>query len=90
VSLGRSDPAIAGVRHVTGSPADAGALRAALDGCDAAVSALASSNTDPVCSAATSAVIGSGRSLRYVVIGGAGVDVAGDPRGWPTRPWGSS
>jgi putative NADH-flavin reductase len=81
VSLGRCDPDLAGVRHIAGVPDDAQALRAALDDCDAVVSALASSNRDAVCSAATAALIGSGLSPRFVVVGGAGVDVPGDRKG---------
>lgn len=85
VSLGRRDPGIAGLRHVNGTPGDREALRAALDGCDAVVSALASSNREPVCSAATSALLSSGLAPRYVVIGGAGVDVPGDRKGASDR-----
>ena len=81
VSLGRSDPELAGVRHIAGAPGDAQALRAALDGCDAVVSALASSNREGVCSAATAALVGSGLTPRTVVVGGAGVDVPGDRKG---------
>jgi putative NADH-flavin reductase len=86
-SLGRTAPARPGARHVAGDVADPAAMARAVAGHDAVISCLASSNAQPVCSRATAAVIAAaaGRPLRYVVVGGAGVDVPGDAKGLPDR-----
>ena len=91
VSLGRRGPDLRGVDHRAGDPADAAALAAALDGAEAVVSALASSNSDPVCSRAATALVevAEGRPLRFVTIGGAGVDVPGDSKGFADRAVGA-
>ena len=71
-----------GARAVTGAVDDAAALRTALDGADAAISCLASSNREAVCARATRALIkAAGRPLRYVVVSGASVALPGDVRG---------
>lgn len=80
-SLGRSDPGVAGVTHVAARPDDAGALAEAARGAEAVFSALASTNSEAICSATTRALIGTGFAPRYVVVGGAGVDVPGDAKG---------
>ncbi|MFW5642172.1 MAG: NAD(P)-dependent oxidoreductase [Roseicyclus sp.] len=71
-----------GMRAVTGPLDDVAGLRAALDGADGAVSCLASSNSEPVCSTATRTLIeATERPLRYVIVSGASVEMPGDVRG---------
>ena len=73
-------------RHLTGEVGDVAGMARALEGAEGAVSALASSNADPVCSTATRAVIeAAGGPLRYVVVAGAGVDAPGDSKALPDR-----
>ncbi|MGP1356569.1 NAD(P)-dependent oxidoreductase [Roseicyclus sp.] len=86
-SLGRRDPGIGGLAFTKGEVTDAGDLCASLAGIDAVVSALASSNADPVCSRAAEAlIVASGaRALRFVTIGGAAVDAEGDAKGLADR-----
>jgi putative NADH-flavin reductase len=84
-SLGRTDPRVAGVAHAAGAPGESAAMAAVVRGCDAVVSALASTNAAPVCSAATAALLGSGALPRYVVVGGAAVDAPGDAKRLPDR-----
>lgn len=79
-----SDPRIPFTRGDISQPA---VLRPVLAGVDGIIAALASSNTDAVCSAATAALVAASdwRSLRYVTIGGAAVDAPGDAKGLPDR-----
>lgn len=76
---------------LTGAVSDADAMRRAMEGAEAVLACLASTNTDPVCSTATRAVIeaADGRPLRTLVIGGAGVDAAGDRKGLGDRAVGA-
>lgn len=87
VSFGRSPPKGPGARHVAGDVADVAGVASVLDGQDAVLSCLASTNTDPVCSRAARAVIeaAGGRPIRYLTIGGAGVDAPGDRKGVPDK-----
>ena len=79
-----------GARSLTGAIDDAGALGRGLEGAEAAISCLASGNRDPVCSAATRALIeAAARPLRYVVVSGASVAVPGDVRGPTDRAAGA-
>lgn len=86
-SFGRTAPKRPGARHVAGAIDDADALAAAMDGRDAVLSCLASTNSEPVCSRAAAAVIAAagGRPVRFLSIGGAGVDAPGDRKGVPDR-----
>ncbi len=84
-SLGRTDPGIAGVTHRAAPPGDRAAMAAAAAGREAVISALASTNADPVCSAATAALLAAGATPRYVVVGGAAVDVPGDRKATSDR-----
>ena len=57
------------------------AVRAA----DAVLSCLASSNSDPVCSRATTAVLAADPTARFLTVAGAGVDRPTDAKGVPDR-----
>lgn len=87
IAMGRRSPEAEGVDFVAGDVTEPGALRDVLTYVEAVVSALASSNADPVCSGAAGAVIAAsgGRSLRFLTIGGAGVDAEGDRKGLGDR-----
>lgn len=79
---------IAGVEQVSGQATDPADVAALVEGCDAVIAALASSNKDAVCSQATEAVIAAARSggpRRYIAISGAGVDAPGDAKGVPDK-----
>jgi uncharacterized protein YbjT (DUF2867 family) len=78
---------VPGVQTIVAKIDDPEAMEQALSGVDAVVSALASSNTDPVCSKAASAVVvaAGGRPYRYISVAGAGVDVPGDSKALPDR-----
>ena len=80
-----------GTRALTGALDDAGAMARALEGTEAALSCLASSNREPVCSTATRTLIeaADGRPLRYAVVSGAGVDAEGDSKGLADRAAGA-
>ncbi len=86
-SLGRSVPKHPGGRHIAGDVTDPATVARAVADHDAVLSCLASTNAQPVCSRASAAVVAAaaGRALRYVVVGGAGVDVPGDRKGVPDR-----
>jgi uncharacterized protein YbjT (DUF2867 family) len=86
-SLGRRDPGIGGLAFRTGDVTSAEDIALALPGIDAVVSALASGNSDPVCSRAAEALIAvaGGRALRFVSIAGAAVDAEGDAKGFADR-----
>lgn len=86
-SLGRTAPKRAGARHVSEDVTDPAAVAQAVADHDAVLSCLASTNAQPLCSRATAAVIAAaaGRPLRYVVVGGAGVDAPGDRKGVPDK-----
>lgn len=86
-SLGRTDPGIAGVAHLAGDPTRPEDLQKALDGIDAVASALASSNSNTVCSDTAETLIhaAAGAPLRYLTIAGAAVDSPGDAKGVPDK-----
>ncbi len=85
-SLGRRDPGIAGVVHRPGDVTDPATVAAALDGIEAAVSTLASSNAQSVCAPAARGVIAAAPpGFRLVTVAGAAVDVPGDAKGLPDR-----
>jgi putative NADH-flavin reductase len=77
---GRRDPRLAGAAFVSLDPMNGQELRAAVAGADCVVSALASGKCNPVCSAAARA-LSQIDGLRFVTIGGAGVDAATDDKG---------
>lgn len=78
---------VPGVQTLVAGIDDPEAMAQALSGVDAVVSALASSNSAPVCSTAASTIVAAakGRSCRYVSVAGAGVDVPGDAKALPDR-----
>lgn len=77
---GRRDPQIAGVTFHKVDLFGADAVRATAEGMEAAISALASGRNNPVCSAVAMALSDMKR-LRFVTIGGSGVDAPGDAKG---------
>ena len=83
VALVRGEPPQqrSGLTVVKGSAVEKVDVARAAEGCDAVVSCLASSNKEAVCSRAAEAAIAAGAS-RFVTIGGAGVDVEGDEKGF--------
>jgi len=83
-SAGRRDPQITGVTFRKVDLADTNALRDIAGESDGVVSALASGKGNPVCSNVARAVSGM-NGLRFITIGGAGVDVAGDQKALPDR-----
>lgn len=78
---GRRDPAIAGVTFRQTDLMDAVQVRAAVQGADAAISALASDKGNPVCSTLATALADI-EVLRFVTIAGGGVDAPGDNKGF--------
>ena len=77
-----------GAERVAGQATDAGDVAELVSGCDAVIAALASTNSEPVCSRASEAVVAAaanGGPTRYIAISGAGVDVAGDKKGLPDK-----
>ena len=64
-----------------GGPWSGPELTAAAREADAVLSCLASSNSDPVCSTATAALLRATPEMRYLTIAGAGVDMPGDEKG---------
>ena len=87
-ALTRGGDVPGGAERVEGQATEKADVARLVEGCDAVVAALASSNSDPVCSRATEAVIaaaGAGGPTRYVAISGAGVDMAGDKKGVPDK-----
>lgn len=79
-ALGRRDPQIDGLMFQKGDVMNSNTLRAAAEGAEAVISALASGKDAPVCSqvAKTLAPLA---GLRVITIAGAGVDAAGDAKG---------
>lgn len=77
---GRRDPGVRGSRYVKLDPMDGASLRAQVAEVDVVVSALASGKGNPVCSTVAENLSQFG-GLRFVTIGGAGVDVPGDAKG---------
>jgi len=63
---------------------DAAQVRAVAQGADAVVSALASGKGNPACSRVAEALL-TMDGLRFVTVGGAGVDGPGDAKGLPDR-----
>jgi putative NADH-flavin reductase len=79
VAFGRSGPEAWTGETVIGLPSDPAALALALRDADAVLGCLGSSPFRAVCLPATQAILAQGRSgLRYVLVGGAAVDVPGD------------
>ena len=79
---------IPGVEQVSGHATDPADVAELVEGCDAVIAALASTNKDAVCSAATDAVIAAARNggpRRYIAVSGAGVDAPGDAKGLPDK-----
>ena len=73
-----------GLEVVEGQATRDGDVARVVEGCDAVVASLASSNKEAVCSAATNHVIAAAKTGgpdRYLAISGAGVDRAGDAKG---------
>lgn len=86
VALGRRAPKGWQGEVIVAAPDDRAAVSSALDGVNAVMGALGSSRTAAVCLPATQALIDVARKgLPYVVIGGAGVDTAGDTKALPDR-----
>lgn len=78
---GRRDPGIAGVEFRQTDLMDAETVRAAIQGADAVISALASAKGNPVCSTLATALADID-GLRFVTIAGGGVDAPGDNKGF--------
>jgi len=83
-AAGRRDPKIQGVAFRQADLSDKNDLIKAAQGMDGVVSALASAKGNPVCSGVARALTGQD-GMRYVTIGGAGVDAEGDQKGIPDR-----
>lgn len=84
----KPDGAREGVEWVEGDVKDAASIKSLVEGCDAVIAALASTNSDPVCSTATRHVIAAaedGGPRRYIAVSGAGVDAPGDEKGLPDK-----
>lgn len=88
---GRRKPEIAGIAFQDIDLGQADQVRLAVQGKDVVISALASGKGNPVCSSVAKAVAGV-EGLRFLTIGGAGVDAAGDRKsggdkfiGWVMR-----
>jgi putative NADH-flavin reductase len=80
VAVSRSGDAVPGAAAVAADPSTGRGVAAAVEGCDAVVNAMASGTGNPAGSALARAL--SGRAgLRYVTVGGAAVDAAGDRKG---------
>ncbi len=80
VAASRRGEAVPGATAVAANPATGEGVAAAVEGCDAAVNAMASGKGNPAGSALARAL--SGRAgLRYVSVGGAAVDAPGDRKG---------
>jgi putative NADH-flavin reductase len=75
----RGDP-VPGASAVAANPATGEGVLPAVEGCDAVVNAMASGKGNPACSALARA-LSAREGLRYVTVGGAAVDVAGDRKG---------
>lgn len=82
VSFGRRPKE--GVESLVGAFGDE-AFAEAVRGADAVLSCLASSNSDPVCSRAATAVLETDPTARYLTVAGAGVDRPTDDKGLPDR-----
>jgi uncharacterized protein YbjT (DUF2867 family) len=79
VAFGRSAPAGWAGESVIGLPSDPDALASALHDADAVLGCLGSTPFHAVCLPATRTILAQGRAgLRYVLVGGAAVDVPGD------------
>jgi uncharacterized protein YbjT (DUF2867 family) len=78
---GRRDPQISGARFAQVDLSEAHALRDAAAGHEGVISALASGKGNPVCSSVARALAGQ-EGLRFITIGGAGVDAPGDQKGF--------
>ena len=86
--LTRGPDVPAGAERVEGLATEVADVARAVEGCDAVVACLASSNSEPVCSRATAGVIAAatdGGPRRYIAISGAGVDAPGDAKGVPDK-----
>ena len=83
-AAGRRDPQIPGIPYRQVDLSDAEDVIKAAQGVDAVVSALASAKGNPVCSGVARALTGQD-GLRFVTIGGAGVDMSGDQKGLSDR-----
>jgi uncharacterized protein YbjT (DUF2867 family) len=83
-AAGRRDPQINGVTFRPTDLADAATLAQLAQGMDGAISALAAGKGNPVCSRLAQA-LGGVEGLRFVTIGGAGVDAQGDEKGISDR-----
>ena len=73
-----------GIEWVKGSAKDAADVARLVEGCDAVIAALGSTNSDPVCSTATRHVIAAaegGGPRRYIAVSGAAVDAPEDKKG---------
>lgn len=84
VAWSRRPVTMAGVAPVTGDLRDAEALRRAARAADAVISALASDKGNPACSMLAEALLPLD-GLRFVSIGGAGVDAPGDAKALSDR-----
>lgn len=78
---------VPGVDTMVAGLDDVDAMKQALSGVEGVVSALASSNRDPVCSTAAATVIAASGDVpfRYVTVAGAGLDLPGDAKAFPDR-----
>lgn len=83
-AIGRRNPETSGVAFVRADLGDLSAIADAVERADAVVSALASDKGNPVCSAVARA-LADFEGLRFVTIGGAGVDAPGDDKGTMDR-----
>lgn len=86
-AMGRRQPENLQVAFTPGDISQAAGLRPVLAGIDAVICALASSNTDGICSRTMAALItaADGRDIRVVTLGGAAVDAPGDAKGTGDR-----
>jgi putative NADH-flavin reductase len=84
VSAGRRDTKVQGATFIQCDLTQEGQILHAVQGVDAVISALASAKGNPVCSSVARALKNE-PDLRFISIGGAGVDAPGDQKGPPDK-----
>jgi putative NADH-flavin reductase len=80
VAASRRGEPVNGATAVAADPVTGEGVEQAVEGCDAAVNAMASGKSNPACSGLARALSGRG-GLRYVSVGGAAVDAPWDRKG---------
>jgi putative NADH-flavin reductase len=80
VAASRTGDAVPGAAAMAADPSTGRGVAAAVEGCDAVVNAMASGKGNPAGSALARG-LSARAGLRYVTVGGAAVDAAGDRKG---------